>query len=417
MTAASPRNEIVLRRVARYVHAVARRVIDDSCLVRASALTYTSLLSLVPLLALMFAVLKGLGVQRRLEPLLLSRLSLDPEVTNRILTYIDQTNVGTLGALGAAALITTVISVLGSIEASFNHIWRVRRGRSWWRKATDYVSTVLLTPFLLLAAVALTSSLQEQALLRWVLQTEYVGPVALQLLQVAPPLLNAVALGILYAVMPNRRPHLPAIVVGALAAGAVWQVVQWGYVALQIGVARYNAIYGALAQLPVTLVWLYVSWVVVLLGAELAAVWEFGSESIDVETSARAQWAIALHMLVRCVERFHAGGRPIGALEVARELRVEPMVVTELAERLRHGGALVLVEGAAAYVLARDPASIDLATLVGLVGDGAVPGRVDARVATLIKRLASERHASLRSETLADLYAGTAASPPPTGSI
>src|SRR5262249_37473452 len=143
---------------ADFASAVAQRFYADQCLMRASALAYTSLLSIVPLMALMFAVLKGLGVQHRLEPVLLSRLSLSPETTELIIGYIDKTNVSTLGALGAATLVFTVISVLGTIEASFNHIWRVTRQRTLWRQVTDYLGVVLLTPFLLLAGAALTSA-------------------------------------------------------------------------------------------------------------------------------------------------------------------------------------------------------------------------------------------------------------------
>ena len=249
------------------VVATVRRFYGDRCLEAAAALTYTSLLSLVPLFALMFAVLKGLGAQNRLEPLLLSRLSLDPEVTGRMLGWIDHTNVGTIGALGAVFLIFTVISVLGGIESIFNMVWRVARGRTWWRKITDYVSVVLLIPFLLLFAVGITSALREQTILRELLEVDVLHGVALAALRLAPIAMNVVALGILYAVMPNRRPHPKSIAIGALVAGCAWQLVQTAYVALQIGVARANAIYGALAQLPVTLVWIYVSWAVVLAGA------------------------------------------------------------------------------------------------------------------------------------------------------
>ena len=254
-------------RARRFIGTVVVRFYADTCLLHASALTYTSLLSLVPLLALMFAVLKGLGVQRRLEPLLLSQLSLSPEVTESVLTYIDRTNVGTLGTLGAVALLLTVVSVLGSIEASLNHIWRVTQGRGVFRKITDYLSVVLLTPFLLLAGVAVTSSLQAQRVLDWLLGTQYVGAAVMHGLSLLPIVMNALAIGMLYAVMPNRRQSPMALTLGALVAGAVWQAVQWSYVRLQIGVANYNAIYGALSQLPVTLVWLYVSWTVILAGA------------------------------------------------------------------------------------------------------------------------------------------------------
>ena len=403
MTVPSERRPGWLARALGWAGAVAQRFWDDGCLLHASALTYTTLLALVPLLALMFAVLKGLGVQRRLEPLLLSRLSLGPEATESVLTYIDHTNVGTLGALGAVALLATVVSVLGSIEGSFNHIWRVRRGRTWWRKATDYVSTVLITPFLLLGAVAITSSLREQALLRWILQTEYVGPATLQLLGLAPVLINAVALGILYAVMPNRRPHVASIVAGAVAAGCAWQVVQWEYVALQVGVAHYNAIYGALAQLPVTLVWIYVSWAVVLAGAELAAVCEFGPQCAGA-TAALYGGAVALHVLVRAAEHFRGGAGALALQALARELRVDRALVAETAELLRRRGLLVAVEGAEeSYVLGRDPETIDLALLPELMSRNDLPPGCDPRVAAQLDQLQRDQQAQLRRHTLADL--------------
>jgi membrane protein len=393
----------LLARAQGCARAVAWRFWDDGCLLHASALTYTTLLSLVPLLALMFAVLKGLGVQRRLEPLLLSRLSLDPEATERVLTYIDHTNVGTLGALGAAALVATVVSVLGSIEGSFNHIWRVRRGRTWRRKATDYISTVLITPFLLLGAVAITSSVREQALLRWMLQTEYVGQAAVRLLGLAPVVINAVALGILYAIMPNRRPHVASIVAGAIAAGCAWQVVQREYVSLQIGVAHYNAIYGALAQVPVTLVWIYVSWAVVLAGAELAAVWEFGPQSAGATTTTY-RWAVALHVLLRAAEHFRSGGGPVAPQPLARELRTDRALVAETAEKLRRRGLLVALEGPEeSYVLARDPATIDLAALPELMSGNDVPPGCDPRVRAQLDQLQLDQQAQLRRHSLADL--------------
>ena len=388
-------------RALRFVVALGRRFNDDGCLLRASALTYTTLLSLVPLLALVFAVLKGLGAQRHLEPLLLSRLALDPDVSDRIMTYIDRTNVSTLGALGAAALIATVISVLGSIETSFNHIWRVHKGRSLWRKVTDYVSTVLLTPFLLLAAVGITSSLQEQSLLRAILNTQYIGDAALEALRLAPLLINAVALGILYAVMPNRRPNFDAIVVSAAVTGCVWQLVQWTYVALQIGVARYNAIYGALSQLPVTLVWIYVSWAVVLAGAELAALWEFGADSAGPGEISR--WAVALHVLLRAAEAFREGGS-VEAPVLARELRVDRAFVGQVVDDLSAGGLLAAVgHPPGHYLLARDPQAIDLALLDSLFDRTALPPGCDRRVADVLERLGAERHTNLQRRSLTDL--------------
>lgn len=384
--------------------ATVRRFYADRCLEAAAALTYTSLLSLVPLFALMFAVLKGLGAQHRLEPLLLSRLSLDPEVTARVMEWIDQTNVGTIGALGAVFLIFTVISVLGNIETTFNMVWRVVRGRTWFRKVTDYVSVVLLIPFLLLFAVGLTSALREQSFLNRLLSIELLHGLVLAALRLAPVAMNVVALALLYAVMPNRRPHPKSILIGALVAGCAWQLVQTGYVSLQIGVARANAIYGALAQLPVTLVWIYVSWAVVLAGAQLAAVIEYGPEPEDERARDVSRWAVALHVLVRAAERFRSGAGPVELGAVARDLDVNSELVAECVARLREAGTLAAVDADdECYVLARDPATIELSLLADEFGEARSPDGADPRVTRLLRALEAERRTELARTTLADL--------------
>jgi len=388
------------------VSATVQRFYGDRCLEAAAALTYTSLLSLVPLFALMFAVLKGLGAQHRLEPLLLSRLSLDPEVTARMLEWIDHTNVGTIGALGAVFLIFTVISVLSSIESIFNMVWRVVRGRSWLRMITDYVSVVLLIPFLLLFAVGVTSALREQTFLHTLLAVDVLHGAALAALRLAPIAMNVVALGILYAVMPNRRPHARSIIIGALVAGCAWQLVQMAYVSLQIGVARANAIYGALAQLPVTLVWIYVSWAVVLAGAQLAAVLEYGPEPEDERARDVSRWAVALHVLVRAAERFRDGAGPVELGTVAQELDVNSDLVAECVGKLCAAEALLAVgEDSESYVLARDPATIGLAALADQFGEARPPEGADARVCALLHVLEEERRRDLGRQTLADLVA------------
>lgn len=394
---------VLLARGWRFVRAVAARFAADACPLHAAALAYSTLLSLVPLLALMFAVFKGLGLQWRLEPLLLSRLSLSPEVTARILTYIDRTNVKTLGVVGALALLTSVISVLGGMERSFNHIWRVRHGRTWWRRLTDYGATVLLTPFLLLAGTVLTSTLHVRTLVEWAAHTGYSGPAVLLVLRLVPLAINTVALATLYAIMPNRRPDVRAIAVGAIVAGCGWQVVQWAYVVFQIGAADYNAIYGALAQLPVTLVWLYVSWTVVLAGAELAALTEFGTEGTD--TTPPPAWLVALALLLSAAEHFRAGDASVlRVAQLARAWRLDPARAATIAEDLCEAQLLAAVRDAAgSYVLARAPETIELAPLIDRLDDRLVVPRREVRLNELLQRLLAARCGALAAGTLADL--------------
>lgn len=388
----------------KLVLATVQRFYGDRCLEASAALTYTSLLSLVPLFALMFAVLKGLGARNRLEPILLSRLSLDPEVTARLLEFIDHTNVGTIGALGAAFLIFSVISVLGSVESIFNRVWRVPRGRTLWRKVTDYVSVVLLIPFLLLLAVGITSALREQTILRALLAVDVLHGLALAALRAAPIAMNVVALAILYAVMPNRRPHAASLAIGALVAGFAWQMVQIAYVSLQIGVARANAIYGALAQLPVTLVWIYVSWAVVLAGAELAAVIEFGPPPGAQAMREVSRFAVALHVLVDAADRFRSGAGPVELGALAHDVEAGGQVLAECVAALCDAGVLVAIdEGRESYVLARAPEAIALASLAERFGEARAPKGADARVVALLAEVQEERRRMLARTTLADL--------------
>lgn len=399
-----------LSRAATFVVAVARRFYADQCLMSASALAYTSLLSLVPLLALMFAVLKGLGAQSRLEPLLLSRLSLNQETIDLIIGYIDRTNVSTLGALGAAMLILTVISVLGTIESSFNHIWRVTQPRGMWRQITDYLGVVLLTPLLLLAGVAITSASQVQAILQWILGINYVGPAATRVLTLSPIIVNAAGLGILYAVMPNRRPAWRPIVISALIAGIAWQIVQWSYLILQVGVARNDAIYGALAQLPVTLVWLYVSWTIVLGGAEIAALLEFGAEAWRTARDAPDAQAVALHLLLLAADEFERGGRGIEPRVVARQLGVRIDAVQPVAATLCELGWLVGIDGDPdRVVLARAPAVIELGEMAALTRGEWVPPHTDPRATAALARIEDKRPSLWGGATLADLMSATPA--------
>src|SRR5262249_7870248 len=156
----------------------------------------------------------------------------------------------------------------------------------------------------------------------WLVHSAYIGTAAMNALKLAPVVINAIAIGVLYAVMPNRRPSPAAVAVGAIFAGIAWHLGQLAYIEFQIGMANYHAIYGALSQLPIRLVWLYVSWVVVLVGAEIAAVFEFGWEHLDGAPPRPNGAAVRLHLLVRAAESFRGERRGVEPIRMARELRV-----------------------------------------------------------------------------------------------
>ena len=257
----------------RLIHSMldlGRSVNEHQVSLRAAALTYTTVLSLVPFLAIAFAALKGFGVQNSLEPVLLKLVGESSrEVVSRIIGYVNNTNVKSLGLIGLLTLLVTVVNLLTSIEEAFNAIFGVSETRSLQRRFSDYLSVVVVGPVLLMVAMSMTSSLQSQWLVQWLINHTWLGDAILLLFRLVPYLSVWIAMTFLYSYIPNAKVPLRSALLGGVVAGTIWQLTQWAYFHFQVGVANYNAIYGALAALPIFLVWIYTSWLIVLFGLEL----------------------------------------------------------------------------------------------------------------------------------------------------
>jgi membrane protein len=348
---------------------VVRNFLDHKSFLRASALSFTTLLSIVPLLALAFAVLKGLGVQNSLEPMILQRFTVGSgEVVNKIVTYINNTKMGSVGAVGLAFLVVTVISLLGSIEETFNSIWGVEENRSTYRRFSDYLSVVVSGPLMILAALSITTSLQSQHVVQWLLQKTYFGDLFLLVFHVVPYLIVWISLACLYIFMPNTKVRLKSALVGGILAGTTWQVAQWGFIHFQIGVAKYNAIYGTLAALPVFMGWIYTSWIIVLFGVEVVAAHQsrktFLHDYEPTELSYATREATALVILLTVAEAFYREERPWTLERLADERHVPLRTARRLLSKLVATGYLLVSEGKGTYYPARDLEHIRISTLL-----------------------------------------------------
>jgi membrane protein len=325
---------------------VVRGFLADGCMLRASALTFTTLLSLVPLLALMFAVLKGFGVQNELEPLLLEQLAVGgDEAVTQIVEYINNTNVARLGTYGLILLIVTVLNLLSNIETSFNSIWGVEETRPLLRRFTDYFSVVTIGPLFVVLAISMTSTLKSQQLVQTLLEYEYLGEVFLSLFEVLPFMVMWLVFAGLYLFMPNVKVSPRAALIGGVFGGTLWQLSQWGYLNFQVGVARYNAIYGTMAALPILMVWIYLSWMIVLLGVEMTyATQNLRSIRQDIR-GARVNFAsrefIALTVLLFIGRRFYYGKPALGQQELVSHLDVPPRLLHNILEELARLGFVV----------------------------------------------------------------------------
>ncbi len=404
------------RHVRIFYRAVAG-FIENRCPLLASALTYTTLLSLVPLLALMFAILKGFGVQNLLEPVLIDKLSAgSEEIVTQVVGYIDKTNAKALGAVGLASLLVTAVSLIGNIEVALNRIWGVQHTRSIGRKFADYLSVMLTCPILVVAALGLTSSIQSVTLVQWILELPGMSYLVLFVAMLTPYVLMWIALTFIYDYLPNTRVRLGSALYGGVIAGTLWQLAQWGYVHFQIGAARYNAIYGAFAQLPIFLVWLYLGWNIVLFGAVIA----FAHQNIktsgkdpnvaDAQYSAREELGLKLLWLIG--GRFEAGDPPYSAAALSRELVVSVRIVAEVLEHHCRAGFLVSSVGESQepiYTLARPPEKIRLDDVLEAMrhygGDPLKTRRLEGeeKLKSVLERVTESRRSALAAATLRDL--------------
>ncbi len=260
------------RMIRDWVLFVLRAFVRDQCLLRASALTYVSALALVPFLAVAFSLSKGFGFQNTLYiRTLLERFAAGREqVIEHVLAYINNTDVATLGSIGVGVLFVSVFSMLATVEKTFNTIWGVQRPRQLSRKFTDYLSVTLLCPVLVIASISITASLQSSAVAQKLLRVGFFNSVYGGLLSLAPFFMAWLALIFIYTVMPNTRVRFLPALGGGLVAGFLWQATQKLLIHYQIGFSKYNAIYGSFAQVPLLLVWMYLSWIIVLFGAEIS---------------------------------------------------------------------------------------------------------------------------------------------------
>jgi len=244
------------------------KFIDDRCMTLASALSFSSMLSIVPFLAIVFSILKVLDIHTTLAPMLLSNLAVgSQEIVARILRYINNTRVGSLGIIGLIALFLSIIATLDNVEDAFNQICGIGRGKAVHHKLRDFLIVIFSIPLMIGLAVIITTSLQHQGFVQWFLRLSGIGQ--LFLLRLVPYLSIWIALVCLYQFLPNVRIRFRYALAGGLIAGSAWQVAQWAFIYFQLGVSRQNAIYGTLSLLPVFMMWIYTCWIIVLAGMEI----------------------------------------------------------------------------------------------------------------------------------------------------
>ncbi|HML94162.1 MAG TPA: YihY/virulence factor BrkB family protein [Thermodesulfobacteriota bacterium] len=274
-TSALTRPRSILVNTVRLVYITFREYRQNELALRAMSLVYTTLLSIIPLLAFSISILKGFGVvDNQLEPLLLKFLSplgeKGPEITGRIMEFIGKINFGVLGAAGLVMLIYTSISVIQKIEDSMNVIWKVTRGRSFARRFSDYAAALLIGPVLLFAMFVVTATLSSNTIVAKLAEIEPLGTLIVASGKVIPFIFVILVFGFIYYVIPNTKVKSFSALVGGAVAGIAWHITGWIFTVAVASSTKYAAIYSGLAVLIIFMIWLYINWLIVLVGAQVA---------------------------------------------------------------------------------------------------------------------------------------------------
>jgi len=260
--------------VARYAFALLRDFMRGELNLRATSLVYTTMIAIVPLLALSFSAMRALGLHRSLEPLIMSVLApIGPragELTERIMQSIDNVHGSMLASISVVLLIVSALSMAHKVEMSFNFVWRVARPRSWVRRFCEYLGIIVIGPALVSIAIGFTASLRSDAMMERVAQLGPLGRWLAASSGLAPYLLVSATFILLYVYVPNTRVRLKPAVLAGVLAGATWAAMGGLFTSFVVNVTRNEAIYSGFAIVLAAMIWLQLSWLILLLGAQLA---------------------------------------------------------------------------------------------------------------------------------------------------
>ena len=351
---------------------------EDSCMLRASSLTFYTLLSIVPVAAMAFGIAKGFGFQKVLQEQLFKNFPGQEEVVQQVVVFaeslLETTKGGVIAGFGLVLLFWAVVKVLSNIEASFNSIWGIQQPRSIARKFSDYLSLMLISPLLVIlqssAAVFITTHVNQIA--QRIALYDYFSSLIGLAFTLIPYVIVWVLFTMVYIIMPNTRVKFVSGLLAGIIAGTGYQFFQGFYISLQVGAARYNAIYGSFAALPLFLAWLQISWIIVLFGAEISYAkqhaHDFEFETDTAQASPGIRKLIALRIARLVVHKFIQGDSPLTAAKIATELDQPPRLTQRVLDELAQSGVLNAVhidrESIPTYVPARDVEQFTLSFVI-----------------------------------------------------
>jgi len=349
-----PKAKYLGLRTLRIIVLSLREFGGNNCAQRASSLTFFSLLSIVPIFAMAFGVAKGFGLDKHLETRVMEQFHGQEEVITRLIQFaqamLENTQGGVVAGIGVLFLFWTIIRMLSNIEQAFNQIWGVTVERTWGRKFIDYLSLFLICPILFILSSSLTVYVTTE--IQGITQSSrflgYFREIIIPILQLLPIVIIWGLLSFIYIFMPNTKVNFSSGILGGIVGGTIYHIVQFVYINFQIGVSSHGAVYGSFAALPLFLIWLQLSWLIVLYGGEIAfahqheETYEFEPDCNHV--SRRFKNLICLLITQLCVKRFQKGETPLNISEISRRLDIPIRLIRQCVFDLEQAGVLLETE-------------------------------------------------------------------------
>lgn len=405
----------ILTVVLRNLYAVLRDMFAGQLTLRAMSLVYTTLLSVVPLIAFSFAVLKGFGVHELLEDKMY--VILEPlgekgrEITDNVMRLVKNVNGGLLGGVSLAFFIYTAISMVQKVEEAFNYAWYVSKPRSFARRFTEYVFVLTIGPVVIVLALGMIGSLQDEGLVKYLLENQLVGPLFVATSKVTPFLLVTGTFAFLYWFMPNTRVRLGSALVGGIAGGFLWATLGVIVATFIVNSARTMSVYGGFAIAIIALIWLYLNWLVLLVGAQLAfyhqnpAYLRIGRREPRLSSGTRERLALNIMLLVG--QAFRDSRTTVTIADISDRLRIPSITLDPIIAGLEENGLLTSTE-AEALVPGRDTALIALGDILAVVREFGETGSItEPRWSPAVENIGTELDKAVASTvdhtTLAEL--------------
>lgn len=335
-------------KAVRLVHVLVRDMVDGQLTLRAMSLVFTTLLSIVPLLAVSFSVLKAFGMHNELQPLLRNFLApLGPrgaDISNQIIDFVDNIEVGVLGAVGIAFLFYTTITLIQKVEEAFNYIWHIERSRTLAQQFSSYLSVIMVVPVLVIAALGVTASLTSSTIVQAIVAVEPLGSLYEFASRLVPYLLIIAAFVFIYIFIPNTRVRPMAAITGGVVAGVLWQTTGWIFAQFIANSASYAAIYSGFAILVVLMIWIYWNWLILLVGASIVFYQQHAEYLMagrkQIQPSNRVQEELALMVMALIGQRWYQQRPCWSADELVEHLHMPFPVIQETLNVLEEGGLL-----------------------------------------------------------------------------